>query len=367
MNDSAVREKLNGLSDTMMSIQTISSWFAFYKKRADNLVRVWAEECRSASPNRKLTLLYLANDVIQNERKKGTEFASAFANVLPMVFRELNGVPGKLLGKIDRVLNIWHERGVYDSEFVVRLKKLLGVSTDLKPIAPVNSSGRSSSGRQGNSSSRPRSPAGPPPASASGSIGGGSSGGGSVEDALYQKMTWLWQEVEHLLDIDAFTRAVKSIPKTVIEHGELFEVDSVVSGRERMKEVKRHESSLDVAIQRLGRLEDAYMSFLEVANDFVLGKTRDFERIKSMLVEYREKKELMEGFKEALSAKMQGFEDESSVFEHSRGSTEDVPNLPSSDDLFSGNDSKRRRLAPTEELEDDEDDEDEDGYDPENP
>lgn len=38
--------------------------------------------CLSAKSSRKLTFLYLANDVIQNSKKKGPEFAKDFETVL---------------------------------------------------------------------------------------------------------------------------------------------------------------------------------------------------------------------------------------------------------------------------------------------
>lgn len=38
--------------------------------------------CSSAKTSRKLTFLYLANDVIQNSKKKGPEFTKDFEGVL---------------------------------------------------------------------------------------------------------------------------------------------------------------------------------------------------------------------------------------------------------------------------------------------
>ena len=40
----------------------------------------------SARPSKKLTFVYLANDVIQNSKKKGPEFAKNFETVLPDAF-----------------------------------------------------------------------------------------------------------------------------------------------------------------------------------------------------------------------------------------------------------------------------------------
>ena len=39
-----------------------------------------------AHQHRKLTFVYLANDIIQNSKKKGPEFAKLFAKILPEAF-----------------------------------------------------------------------------------------------------------------------------------------------------------------------------------------------------------------------------------------------------------------------------------------
>ena len=44
----------------------------------------------SADSGRKLTLLYVANDVIQNSKKKGPEYRTEFVKVLPRVFQGIN-------------------------------------------------------------------------------------------------------------------------------------------------------------------------------------------------------------------------------------------------------------------------------------
>ena len=44
----------------------------------------------SADSGRKLTLLYVANDVLQNSKKKGPEYRTEFIKVLPRVFQGIN-------------------------------------------------------------------------------------------------------------------------------------------------------------------------------------------------------------------------------------------------------------------------------------
>lgn len=58
--------------------------------------------------------MYLANDVIQNSKKKGPEFGKAFETVLPKAFEHMKGFDAKTRERLMRLLNIWEERGVYD-------------------------------------------------------------------------------------------------------------------------------------------------------------------------------------------------------------------------------------------------------------
>lgn len=65
--------------------------------------------------------MYLANDVIQNSKKKGPEYGREFLKVLPKAFQHIGECCAndeKTLGSLSRILNIWEERGVYDSKAV---------------------------------------------------------------------------------------------------------------------------------------------------------------------------------------------------------------------------------------------------------
>ena len=80
-------------------------------------------------PKRKLVFMYLANDVIQNSKKKGPEFSSSFSTMLSKAFKDisLHCEDDKTFTSLTRILKIWDERGVYESdkikEFVTNLKK----------------------------------------------------------------------------------------------------------------------------------------------------------------------------------------------------------------------------------------------------
>lgn len=62
-------------------------------------------------------MLYLANDVIQNSKKKGPEYRKEFGSVLNDVFTHIaDSCTGDIFNRIFRILSIWEERGVYESK-----------------------------------------------------------------------------------------------------------------------------------------------------------------------------------------------------------------------------------------------------------
>lgn len=72
--------------------------------------------------NRKLMFMYLANDVIQNSKKKGPEFGKEFETVLPKAFEHMKGFDEKTRERLNRLLQIWEERGVYDKVQIAEFK-----------------------------------------------------------------------------------------------------------------------------------------------------------------------------------------------------------------------------------------------------
>lgn len=72
--------------------------------------------------NRKLMFMYLANDVIQNSKKKGPEFGKEFETVLPKAFEHMKGFDQKTRERLNRLLQIWEERGVYDKVQIAEFK-----------------------------------------------------------------------------------------------------------------------------------------------------------------------------------------------------------------------------------------------------
>ncbi|XP_033159265.1 regulation of nuclear pre-mRNA domain-containing protein 1B [Drosophila mauritiana] len=118
--DSALLKKLAELNSSQQSIQTLSLWLIHHRKHSAAIVRTWQRELENVPEPKKLTFMYLANDVIQNSKKKGPEYGKEYSLVLGKVFAHIGEKcrSDKLLGSLGRILNIWLERGVYDPKTI---------------------------------------------------------------------------------------------------------------------------------------------------------------------------------------------------------------------------------------------------------
>ncbi|XP_018428659.1 PREDICTED: regulation of nuclear pre-mRNA domain-containing protein 1A, partial [Nanorana parkeri] len=125
-SEAALEKKLSDLSNSQQSVQTLSLWLIHHRKHSRVIVAVWDSELRKAKPSRKLTFLYLANDVIQNSKRKGPEFTKDFAPVIVDAFKHVASDTDESCKKhLARVLSIWEERAVYENDILEQLKTSL--------------------------------------------------------------------------------------------------------------------------------------------------------------------------------------------------------------------------------------------------
>lgn len=83
--------------------------------------------------SKKLTFMYLANDVIQNSKKKGPEYGKEFGKILKNAFIHIGETcssDDKTLGSLGRILKIWEDRGVYDEKAIEDFRNSLNKSFD---------------------------------------------------------------------------------------------------------------------------------------------------------------------------------------------------------------------------------------------
>uniref|UniRef100_A0A3B5L1Q5 CID domain-containing protein n=1 Tax=Xiphophorus couchianus TaxID=32473 RepID=A0A3B5L1Q5_9TELE len=133
-SESALEKKLTELSSSQQSVQTLSLWIIHHRKHSGLIVKVWHRELKKAKTNRKLTFLYLANDVIQNSKKKGPEFTKDFESVLVDACSHVaSEVDDGCKKQMERLLNIWKERNLYRGDFIQQLKLAIEDSSSPRP------------------------------------------------------------------------------------------------------------------------------------------------------------------------------------------------------------------------------------------
>lgn len=122
-SDPEFEKKLMLLKDTQDAIQSLSTWCLKRHEHYKSIITIWLKAIRKVKIEKRLTLFYLANDVIQYSKKKNYKFidgwATAIQKAIPYVRDE------KIQSKISRIIKIWEERGVYDDSYLADLTGLL--------------------------------------------------------------------------------------------------------------------------------------------------------------------------------------------------------------------------------------------------
>ncbi|XP_039268282.2 uncharacterized protein LOC120343211 isoform X1 [Styela clava] len=120
----SLTKKLKNVANTQDSIPMFSLWIIHHKVHCELIVNTWLEILKTSNTKHRLTLWYLANDVIQScGRKKADVFKDYFANILPEAIaflRDKTILPG-----VERVLNVWSSRNIYDTEIIDQLHAAL--------------------------------------------------------------------------------------------------------------------------------------------------------------------------------------------------------------------------------------------------
>jgi CID domain len=112
----ALADKLRKLSPSAQSVEQLSAWCLFHWRSAKEVATTWAQ-CLSQAPDKqKLAFVYLANDVVQNSRKRGPHYVDAFAPLLPGALRHVlkhSGGGADTLRQLHRMVAVWEERRVF--------------------------------------------------------------------------------------------------------------------------------------------------------------------------------------------------------------------------------------------------------------
>ncbi|CAB3363621.1 Hypothetical predicted protein [Cloeon dipterum] len=135
--EGALVKKLCELNASQQSIQTLSLWLIHHRKHHTVIVKVWMRELVKAKDGQKLTFMYLANDVIQNSKKKGPEFGDEYRGTLSRAFEHLSAAAKdeKTKQGLLKILKVWEERGVYEPKLIKEWRSFITKSSS-KSAAP---------------------------------------------------------------------------------------------------------------------------------------------------------------------------------------------------------------------------------------
>jgi len=125
-SESSLALKLGELNASAPSIQGVSLWLIHHRKHYQTSVKVWYKELGNTKNDRKLTMLYLANDVVQNAKKKYPEIPKEFGKVMKAVFCHLAALDlgQKTEGSLERLLKIWRERQIFEKQVMIDVEKV---------------------------------------------------------------------------------------------------------------------------------------------------------------------------------------------------------------------------------------------------
>uniref|UniRef100_A0A0N5AQ93 CID domain-containing protein n=1 Tax=Syphacia muris TaxID=451379 RepID=A0A0N5AQ93_9BILA len=123
-SETAMNKRLETLTATSQSIQTVSMWLLHHQKNhADEIVQLWLKEVkREVRPGRLINLLYLANDVIQNSRKQSPGFMALFYTVLEPAFRHVSTyADSNVVTAMKKILRVFRERSIYSPQKIEQI------------------------------------------------------------------------------------------------------------------------------------------------------------------------------------------------------------------------------------------------------
>ncbi|CAF0891006.1 unnamed protein product [Adineta steineri] len=127
VSESQLVKRFADLSTSQQSVETLSLFLMHHRRQSQTIVHVWAKELVSAAADRKIAFLYVANDVIQHDKRKGGDFVKDF---LPMLASAVQHIVSKsnddnIHKTVKRIIQIWNERQIYQPDAIKLLKTSL--------------------------------------------------------------------------------------------------------------------------------------------------------------------------------------------------------------------------------------------------
>ncbi|PVH73622.1 DUF618-domain-containing protein [Cadophora sp. DSE1049] len=115
-NDDAVLAKLSALNETQESIVTVAQWVMFHRRHADRTGQLWLQRLKDSGSNKRLNLIYLANEVAQQSKaRRKDDFLVAFSPVIAEATAcAYRGATNEVQQKLRRVVEVWRARQIFE-------------------------------------------------------------------------------------------------------------------------------------------------------------------------------------------------------------------------------------------------------------
>lgn len=126
---------LSKVDMSQAGIQAASAKLLFWKRSAVEVVRCWERAFQRADMDKRLSLIYLVNDVVQTSRRSGREYTEAFHKALPEAFRHMmKHTDEKVQQKLKKLVLVWRDRNVWGNKALgLYLEMVRGVSINASP------------------------------------------------------------------------------------------------------------------------------------------------------------------------------------------------------------------------------------------
>lgn len=144
LNEKNLEKRFAEVSASQGGIQTLSFYCLHHKGHHKKITQIWLRSLQKAKVSHRLTLIYLANDIVQNaKRKNALSFINDFKTILKETIPYLKDE--KIRKSVERVFSIWQDRSIFDGHFTTELKNSLnGIATAKAPTTIVEHSDQSS-------------------------------------------------------------------------------------------------------------------------------------------------------------------------------------------------------------------------------
>jgi len=368
-SEQAFHKKLMELRDSQKDIQALSAYACHHRAHHKAVVAVWYQYLKRLAPARKLTAMYFANDVVQNSKKRGGEYAREFGTVMRRVFEHLATLQleDKTIVSLVRLLGIWQERQIFDKKMLDEIHRVWRHKHKQGPGGEAGGGEESPAKRRESAgdtdrerrksremaevddlldASLPASMQGPPNRS-QGSVSnashelndsslvlsprqGGSPGSGDPPEP--EELIQALQDLENSASSDAVVREkIAKLPPSVSEVAKLDELTNRGEGQRLLTQVEDAASLLDDYNSRLsGELGDR-RKVGGMLQEFLSAQRDLLAQAEERLELYLEKLETIQGVKDELKAHIASLPD-IPVLPASTG----LAPLPSAGDLFTG-------------------------------